>query len=115
VEIVEAAPARSLAGPDFVPDLPEVPDLATEPPPPRRVVPDDPRMAELGVEMRILSRARELLAEHPSEALAVLRQHRRQHPAGVLREEREAFSIEALLLLEHVDEAERRYYEFRDD
>lgn len=102
-------------GPDFEPALPEVPDLASEPPTPPEHHDNDPRMEQLGAEMRILSRARDLLAEHPSEALAVLRSHRRRHPDGVLREEREAFAIEALLMLEHVDEAERRYYDFLTD
>lgn len=113
VEIVERPPGRSKAGPDYVPQLPEVPDLATQPPPPPADPGDeDPRFAQLGVEMRILSRARELLGAHPSEALGVLEQHRRHHPSGALAEEREAFAIEALLALEHVDEAERRYYDF---
>ena len=113
VEIVEPPPGRSKAGPDYVPQLPEVPDLAHEPPPPPADPgAEDPRFAQLGVEMRILSRARELLGAHPAEALGVLDQHRRQHPSGVLAEEREAFTIEALLALEHVDEAERRYYDF---
>lgn len=97
-----------------VPDLPAVPDLATQPPPPPRAEggEEDPRLAQLGAEMRFLSRARELLDERPGEALAVLEQHRRAHPHGILREEREAFSIEALVSLERRDEAERRYYDF---
>lgn len=102
------------AGDDFVPSLPEVPDLATQPPPPRPAR-RDPRMGSLTAEMRILNRARELLAEHPAEALGVIAEHRRQHPQGVLREEREAFAIEALLDLEHSAEAERRYYDFLRD
>lgn len=111
----DAGPELSTrVGPDFVPDLPEVPNLETDPPdaPPPS---DDPRMEQLGAEMRILSRARELLDDHPSEALGVLEQHRRRYAAGVLREERDAFVIEALLALEHVDEAERRYYDFLSD
>jgi len=115
VEIVEPAPRRSKAGPDYEPDLPEVPDLEREPPPEREPAAADPRFADLGAEMRILSRARELLAEHPAEALSVLEQHRRRHPGGALREEREAFAIEALVNLEHVHEAERRYYDFLRD
>lgn len=101
--------------PGFVPSLPAVPDLATQPPPAREHGPDDPRMESLAAEMRILSAARDLLAEHPAEALGVIRQHRLQYPQGVLREEREAFAIEALLALEHTAEAERRYYDFLTD
>lgn len=97
--------------PGFVLDLPEVPDLATQPPP-ARPASNDPRMESLAAEMRILSHAREMLGEHPAEALGVIRQHQRQYPDGVLREEREAFAIEVLLALEHTDEAERRYYDF---
>ena len=104
-------PPNARVGPDFVPDLPRVPDLETEPPRPREQ-PADPRMEQLGAEMRILSHARELLTEHPAEALGVLETHRRRYPRGVLREERDAFVIETLLALEHVDEAERRYYDF---
>ena len=115
VIFADAGPARSArVGPDFVPDLPRVPDLATEPPAPRPE-PADPRLEQLGAEMRILSHARELLSEHPAEALGVLETHRRRYPGGVLREEREAFVIETLLALEHVDEAERRYYDFLSD
>ncbi len=99
--------------PRFVPSLPEVPDLATQPPPAREEpAEEDPRFVELGAEMRFLSRARALLDEHPAEALAVLEQHRRAHPSGILREEREAFAVEALVSLERTAEAERRYYDF---
>ena len=107
-------PPNARVGPDFVPDLPPVPDLETEPPAPTPAR-DDPRMEQLGAEMRILSRARELIAEHPAEALGVLQTHRRRYAQGILREERDAFVIEALLALEHVDEAERRYYDFLAD
>lgn len=118
IEFVEPEPEpppRSRAGDDYVPSLPEVPDLETEPPPERPPTQEDPRMQTLAAEMRILSRARSLLGEHPSEALGVIDQHRRQYPHGVLREERESFAIEALLALEHTAEAERRYYDFLVD
>jgi len=65
--------------------------------------------------MRHLSRARELLADHPAEALGILEQHRRQFPQGGLSEEREAFAIEALVALGRTDLAERRYYDFVRD
>ncbi|HEY8430972.1 MAG TPA: hypothetical protein VIL20_21485 [Sandaracinaceae bacterium] len=97
----------------IVPALPPVPDLATQPPPARPGGgEDDPRLAQLGAEMRFLGRARELLGERPGEALAILEQHRRAHPHGILREEREAFAIEALVALDRRTEAERRYYDF---
>jgi hypothetical protein len=111
----EPEPETAEREPEIVPDLPTVPDLENEPPPAREPGAPDPRFAELGAEMRMLSRARELLEGHPAEALGVLEQHRRRHPDGALREEREAFAIEALVALEHVDEAERRYYEFLRD
>lgn len=107
----EPAPEEEEA--PFVPDLPEVPDLATEPPPARPATDGDPRIAQLSAEMRIVSRARELLGENPGEALAVLEEHRRHHADGILREEREAFAIEALVELERRPEAERRYYDFQ--
>jgi len=96
----------------FEPDLPDVPDLETEPPPEREPAEEDPRMQTLAAEMRMLNRARTLLGEHPAEAIGVIDDHRRQYPEGVLREEREAFAIEALLALERVEEAERRYIDF---
>lgn len=100
---------------DLRPILPPVPDLEREPPPAREPSEPDPRFAELGVEMRVLSRARELLEEHPAEAFSVLEEHRRRFPQGALREEREAFSVQALVNLGRVQEAERRYYEFLHD
>ncbi len=115
VDPADTASARPLP-PGFVPSLPEVPDLAARPPPARvEGDDDDPRMANLAAEMRMLSRARTLLGEHPAEALGVIRQHRRAYPEGALREEREVFAIEALLALEHTAEAERRYYDFLVD
>jgi len=107
-------PSRPEAAPEFVPDLPEVPDLSAGPPP-APTGPEDPRLADIGVEMRHLSRARELLADHPAEALGILEQHRRQFPQGGLSEEREAFAIEALVALGRTDLAERRYYDFVRD
>ncbi|MCA9608084.1 MAG: hypothetical protein KC619_20890 [Myxococcales bacterium] len=115
IDEADVASARPLP-PGFVPALPEVPDLDAEPPPARQAEDgEDPRMENLAAEMRILSRARTLLGEHPAEALGVIRQHQRQYPHGALREEREVFAIEALLALEHADEAERRYYDFLRD
>jgi hypothetical protein len=99
-----------------VPPLPEVPDLVNEPPPPPLPrTREDERFDTVAAEMRILSRARDLLTQHPSEAFGALEEHRHLYPRGVLREEREAFAIEALVALAHESEAERRYYEFVHD
>jgi hypothetical protein len=109
----EAKPVREEpeeAEPVPVPSLPEVPDLASEPPPPRPE--GDPRMNALGGEMRFLSRARELLPDQPAQALDILEEHRREYPDGVLAAEREAFAIEALVALDRRAEAERRYTDF---
>ncbi len=111
--VIEERDGEHADEPAIVPSLPAVPDLATQPPPPRpEGAADDPRLEQLGAEMRYLGRARELLEEHPAEAIGLLEQHRRAHPNGILREEREAFAIEALVSLGHRVEAERRYYDF---
>lgn len=117
LEEPEPEPPSATEEESFVPNLPEVPDLATQPPPARHdsEEEEDPRFAQLGAEMRLLSRARELLEEHPAEALGVLEQHRRTHSRGILREEREAFVIEALVSLGRGPDAERRYYDFLRD
>lgn len=110
------AAAPSPAPAPVAPDLPDVPDLRAQPPPtPPPDADEDPRLADLAAEMRYLSRARELLAEHPAEAFGVLEQHRRRYPRGGLSEQREAFAIEALASLGHRDLAERRYYDFLRD
>ena len=108
--------AAAVALPEGVaaPALPSVPDLATDPPPPAPAA-RDPRFATLGVEMRLMSRARELVTDHPSAALELLAQHRAEHEDGVLREAREAFTIEALIAMDRRGEAERRYYDFLDE
>lgn len=68
---------------------------------------------DLSAEMRLLSEARRTMPEDPSEALALLDQHRERYPRGALREEREAYSILILRRLEHTTDAERRYVDFR--
>lgn len=70
---------------------------------------------DLSAEMRLLSEARASLAEDPAEALALLDQHRERYPHGLLREEREAYSILLLRRLDRAEDAERRLVDFRMD
>ena len=98
----------------FVPVLPEVPDIST-----RLDAVDAPagtartQAVQLSVEMRLLSRARDLKASDPVQAYAIAEEHRRRFPEGLLVQDREVLAIEALLLLQRAPEAERRYYAFR--
>jgi hypothetical protein len=114
---VPAPDAASPMPPGFVPDLPAVPRL----PPGTRVqrapapVENDPRLEGLGAEMRLIGEARRVLADDPTGALLLLEQHRAHHPQGALREEREAYAVEALSALGRASEAERRYTEFLED
>lgn len=70
---------------------------------------------DLSAEMRLLGEARASLAEDPAQALALLEQHRERFPHGLLREEREAYSILLLARLDRVADAERRLVDFRMD
>lgn len=95
------------------PDLPAVPTL----PPGTHVGARDPEAPEddLAVEMRLVHEARRMLDTDAAAALALLEQHRTRFPRGALREEREAYAIEAMIALEHTEAVERRYLEFRED
>ena len=107
----------------FVPDLPEVPTLPEGTHVPRadesareaEASPDDERLAALGSEMRLVRDARDSLERDPTQALALLEQHRARFPDGALAEEREAYAIQALAVLGRTTEVERRYLDFRAD
>lgn len=102
----------------FVPDLPAVPTLPQGKRPSRAepaAAGDDARLDELAGEMRLVQEARSIVASQPAAALSLLDQHRQRYPQGALREEREAYAIEALHALGRTDEVERRYLEFRED
>ncbi len=104
---------------DFVPDLPAVPTLepgtSLRSVAPRAADDADERMDRLAAEMRLVVEARDSLPDGPAEALALLDQHRARFPDGALVEEREALAIEALLLLRHTAEVERRFHELTID
>lgn len=95
------------------PDLPEVPTL----PPGTHVGARDPEAAEddLAVEMRLVHEARRMLDTDAAAALTLLEQHRTRFPRGALREEREAYAIDAMISLGHTEAVERRYVEFQND
>lgn len=98
---------------DFAPDLPEVPTLPTG----THVGARDPEAADddLAAEMRLVHEARRMLDEDPAASFALLEQHRTRFPRGALREEREAYAIDAMISLRHTEAVERRYLEFRED
>ena len=110
--------ARPDLPPDFVPDLPAVPTLPPGTHIGGRQEPDDDDtdpMARLAIEMRLVREAQRLVPIEPREALVLLDRHRRTFPEGALREEREAYAIEALAALGRHDEVERRLLDFRSD
>jgi hypothetical protein len=102
----------------FVPDLPPVPTLPPGARPSRGAAEgatDDERLDQLAGEMRLMQEARAALEHDPTGALTLLEQHRQRYPRGALSEEREVYAIEALVVLGHTEEVERRYLEFRSD
>lgn len=112
------APSKELPA-DFVPNLPRVPVL----PPGVHVshahgasADDDERGDDLSAEMRLLSQARDELANDDAAAcLTLLDQHRERFPTGALSEDRDAYTILALHALARDQEVERRYVDFRAD
>jgi hypothetical protein len=112
------APTKELPE-GFVPDLPPVPVL----PEGAHVghahaagAAEDVRGDDLGAEMRILSEARNELAQDDAAAcLVLLEQHRERFPTGELAEDRDAYTLLALHALGREQEVERRYVDFRED
>lgn len=112
------APSKELPA-DFVPNLPAVPVL----PPGVHVshahgasAGDDERGDDLSAEMRLLSQARDELADDDAAScLTLLDQHRERFPTGALSEDRDAYTILALHALGRDQEVERRYLDFRTD
>ncbi|GAB4112695.1 MAG: hypothetical protein OHK0013_48500 [Sandaracinaceae bacterium] len=108
-------------GPDageepFVPDLPEVPDLVRDRPSRGADLARDPAADALAQEMRLVHEARVRLDEDPHAALDMLEQHRSRFPEGALAEEREAYAILAMILLDRPEgEVERRFLELTAD
>jgi hypothetical protein len=104
------------AGETFVPDLPAVPDLARDRATRGAPLAEDPAAAALAQEMRLVHEARLRLDEDPHAAFDLLEQHRARFPEGALREEREAYAILAMILLDRPDgEVERRFLELTAD
>jgi outer membrane protein assembly factor BamD (BamD/ComL family) len=63
----------------------------------------------LGAEQALLDAARTALAQgHAADALSPLEAHARRFPRGLLAEEREALSVNALVTVGRNDEARRR-------
>ncbi len=112
------APSKELPA-GFVPDLPAVPTLPAGTHVARAHpagASEDERGDDLGAEMRILSEARDALAEDDAATcLTLLDQHRERFPTGALSEDRDAYTLLALHALGREQEVERRYVDFRQD
>lgn len=112
------APTKELPE-GFVPDLPAVPTLPAGTHVGRAhaaSADDDTRGDDLGAEMRLLSEARnELAQDDAASCLSLLDQHRERFPSGALSEDRDAYTILALHALGREPEVERRYGDFRED
>jgi hypothetical protein len=71
--------------------------------------------SSLSLERGLLDRARaKMAAGDPEAALAVLTQHARSYPRGLLSEEREAMAVNALVALGRAPEARRRGRAFHE-
>lgn len=104
------------AGETFVPNLPAVPDLAADRAAREARREADPAGDALAQEMRLVHEARIQMEEDPREALDLLEQHRSRFPEGVLTEEREAYTILAMVLTDAPDgEIERRFTDLMAD
>lgn len=112
------APTKELPE-GFVPNLPPVPTLPAGTHVARAHAAgagDDERGDDLSAEMRLLSEARDELAEDDAAScLTLLDQHRERFPTGALSEDRDAYTLLALHALGREPEVERRYVDFRED
>jgi hypothetical protein len=107
---------RSDAGETFVPNLPPVPNLAADRAAREAERAADPEGDALAQEMRLVHEARLQMEADPREALDLLEQHRAHFPEGVLTEEREAYTILAMVLTDAPDgEIERRFADLMAD
>ncbi len=64
--------------------------------------------APIETEAALLQRARQALASDPSRSLALVEQHRRLYPRGMLSQERELLAVKALVALGRADSARSR-------
>ena len=104
----EPAPAQD----DFVPNLPAVPDLSQRRPPAetseRTAL--EGEFDALTQEMNLIREARSMMTTDATGAMTLLEQHRERFPEGALIEEREAYSVLAMIALGRPEaEVERRY------
>jgi hypothetical protein len=83
------------------------PSVVAEPAPPKHAAVTKPSEGQL------LSRAKALLSESPSKSLALLAQHERLYPDGVLAEEREVLKVRALQNTGRTDAAAKQAREFK--
>jgi len=68
----------------------------------------DAAAASIETEAALLQRARQALVSDPSRSLALVEQHRRLYPRGMLSQERELLAVKALVALGRADSARSR-------
>lgn len=66
-------------------------------------------------EWRVLRAAREAISSDPERALALVREHARRFPEGMLGQERETIAIDALARQGRADEVRARAQKFRNE
>jgi hypothetical protein len=104
-----AEPARLAAGSEEPTVTPP-----NDAPSPRatRALPATPK-AEVGTELQLLQRARSLLRNDPSQALALTARHQREFPDSQFVQERQVIRIDALRALGRDDEAGKLGADFK--
>jgi hypothetical protein len=110
--VAPPAPAATVEAPEPQTIPSAAPPSSAEPVNHERTAPASPaRSAERHAgpsEAELLERARRALATDPARALALAQQHQKQYPNGVLQQERDVITIEALRRLGKVKEADQR-------
>ena len=74
-----------------------------------------PPASEADEELALLGEAQRALPNDPALALALVREHERRYPDGVLAQEREAVAVSALWQIGRRDEARRRAERFAEE
>ena len=82
---------------------------------PRAVAPITPAASQADEELALLGEAQRALPKDPALALAIVREHERRYPDGLLGQEREAVAVSALWQIGRRNEARQRAERFAEE